>query len=56
MADTKSLWIIGLILGALTAAVVFLAGAVVHAHVDGHLTLEGVHQQAVATPASTPAR
>jgi hypothetical protein len=56
MADTKSLWIVGLILGALTAAVVLLAGAVVHAHVDGRLTLDSVPQQAAAAPASIPAR
>jgi hypothetical protein len=53
MADTKSLWIVGLILGVLTAAVVLLAGAVVHAHVDGRLTLDGVEQ--IDGPRATPA-
>jgi hypothetical protein len=56
MADTKSLWIAGLILGALTAAVVLLAGAVVHAHVDGRLSLDGVPRQIAVAPTSIPTR
>jgi hypothetical protein len=56
MADTKSLWILGFILGAITAAVVLLAGAVVHAHVDGRLSLDDAQQQVAVVSASTPAR
>ncbi len=56
MADTKSLWIVGFILGAITAAVVLLAGAVVHAHVDGRLSLDDAPQQVTAAPASAYAR
>ena len=56
MADTKSLWILGFILGAITAAVILLAGAVVHAHVDGRFTLDEAHPQIAAASASIPAR
>lgn len=49
MADTKGLWILGFLLGAITAAVVLLAGAVVHAHVDGRLSLDDAPKQIAAT-------
>jgi hypothetical protein len=47
MSDTKSLWILGLILGAVTAAVMFVATVVVHAHIDGRLTIESGNQVTV---------
>jgi hypothetical protein len=53
MADDKSLWLLGLILGAITAAVVLLAGVVVHAHVDGRLLLDDGARQTIAIPIST---
>jgi hypothetical protein len=42
MADSKGLGVVGFILGAITAVVLLVAGAVVHAHVDGRLSLDGV--------------
>jgi hypothetical protein len=56
MADTRNLWFLGFILGAITAAVVLLAGAVVHAHVDGRLSLDDAYQPIVAAPAPTVER
>jgi hypothetical protein len=47
MSDTKNLWILGLILGAVTGAVMFVATIVVHAHIQGQLTLEGGDQVAM---------
>jgi len=41
MADRKGLGIIGVMLGVVTAAVILVAGAVVYAHVDGRMTLDG---------------
>jgi hypothetical protein len=52
MADSKSLWIDGLILGAVTAVVMLVAGAIVHAHVDGRLHLDDAPQQIAVMPAS----
>ena len=46
--DSKSLRIVGFILGAVAAAVVLAAGAVVQRHVDGRLTLDDASYQAVA--------
>jgi hypothetical protein len=56
MADTRSLWFLGFILGAITAAVVLLAGAVVHAHVDGRLSLDNAYEQVAAAPAPAATR
>jgi hypothetical protein len=56
MADSRSLWFLGFILGAITAAVVLLAGAVVHAHVDGRLSLDNAYEQVAVTPAPSAAR
>jgi len=41
MADRKTLGILGFMLGTVTAVVMLVAGAVVHAHVVGQLTLDG---------------
>ena len=50
MADRKGLGVIGVMLGVVTAVVILIAGAVVHAHVDGRMTLEG------APPATSSSR
>ena len=50
-ADRKSLRFVGFLLAAVTAAVVLAASAVVHAHVDGRLTLDDASYAAV--PSST---
>jgi hypothetical protein len=52
MADTKSLWIVGFILGAITAVIMLVAGVVVQAHIDGRLHLDG-ERQIAATSAAT---
>jgi hypothetical protein len=46
--NSKSLRIVGFIFGAVTAAVVLVAGTLVQAHVDGRLTLNDPSYQAVA--------
>jgi hypothetical protein len=48
MADRRGLGIVGFVLGAITAAVMLAAGAVVHAHLDGRLALDGSDQQVTA--------
>jgi len=48
MADRRGLGIVGFVLGAVTAAVMLVAGAVVHAHLDGRLALDGPDQQVAA--------
>jgi hypothetical protein len=50
MADSKSLWIVGFILGVITAVVMLVAGVVVHAHIDGSLNLDEAQRQIAATP------
>jgi hypothetical protein len=40
MADRKGLGIIGFVLGGITAAIVMIGVMVVHAHLDGQLSLE----------------
>ena len=45
MADRKGLRIVGLVYAAITVTVVLAAGAVVHAHVDGRLTLDDTGHQ-----------
>jgi hypothetical protein len=51
MTDGKRLLIDGFILGTITAAVVLLASALVHAHVDGRLVLDddGQHRSYALT-------
>ena len=56
MADSAGLRIVGFVLGAVTAAVMLVAGAVVSAHVDGQLTLDGAVYQMAALPPSVHAR
>jgi hypothetical protein len=46
MSDSKSLLILGAILGAITAVVMLVAVALVQAHVDGRLALEDGNQTA----------
>jgi hypothetical protein len=48
MADSKGLGVVGFILGAISAVVMLVAGAVVHAHVDGRLSLDGADHQIAA--------
>ena len=52
MADRKGLRVVGFVLGAVTAAVMLVAGAVVSAHVAGRLTLDGGVYQMAALPSS----
>ena len=56
MADSTGLRIVGFVLGAVTAAVMLVAGAVVSAHVDGRLTLDGAVYQMAALPSSVHTR
>ena len=46
-ANGKSLGIIGFALGAVTAAVVMIAAALVQAHLGGRLAFDDTNQQAV---------
>jgi len=48
MADSRGLGVVGVILGAVTAVVMLVAGVVVQAHVGGQLALDSVDQQVVA--------
>jgi hypothetical protein len=48
VADRKGLRIVGFIFGGVTATVVLVAGALVHAGVDGRLTADDTSYQAVA--------
>jgi hypothetical protein len=53
MADRQGLRLVGFAFGAITAAVILVAGAVVDAHVDGRLTLDGPgHQMAELSSAA----
>jgi hypothetical protein len=52
-ADSHSLRIVGFMFGAVTAAVVLVAGVLVQAHVDGRLTLNDASYQAVAQSSPT---
>jgi hypothetical protein len=54
--DSKSLGILGLIYGAVTAGVVIVAAALVHAHVDGPLSFDGAGYQAATLSSSGLAR
>ena len=45
MADRQGLRLVGFAFGAITAAIILVAGAVVDAHVDGRLTLDGAGNQ-----------
>ena len=47
IVDGKSLRIVGFTLGAVTAVVVLIAGALVHTHFDGRLTVDDGSYQAV---------
>jgi hypothetical protein len=49
MADRNSLRVIGIILSGVTAAVMLLAGAMVHAHVDSGLHNGMQYENAVTT-------
>jgi hypothetical protein len=48
MADKRGLGVVGFFLGTITAGVMLVAGAVVHAHVDGRLTIDRADQQIAA--------
>jgi hypothetical protein len=48
MADRRGLGMVGFVLGAVTAMVMLVAGAVVHAHLDGRLAFDGSDQQQAA--------
>jgi hypothetical protein len=52
MSDSKSLLILGAILGAITAVVMLVAVALVQAHVDGRLALEDGNHQTAALSSS----
>jgi hypothetical protein len=48
IVDGKSLGVVGLIYGAVTAGVVLIASVLVQAHVDGRLSLDEASHQAIA--------
>ena len=52
VVDRKSLEIVGIVYGALTAAVVMIAAVLVYAHVDGRLALNDASHQAGALPSA----
>ena len=56
MADSRGLGVVGAILGAITAVVMLVAGAVVQAHVGGRLALDGADHQVAALSSSTDIR
>ena len=56
MADSRGLGVVGAILGAITAVVMLVAGAVVQAHVGGRLALDGPDQQVAALSSSVDIR
>lgn len=56
MADRRSLGIVGLVFGGVTAAVMMIAVMVVKNHVDGRLTLEGGQLPVLAASAQSVIR
>jgi hypothetical protein len=56
MADRRSLGIVGLVFGSVTAAVMLIAVIVVKHHVDGRLTLDGSRMPVIAASAQTVLR
>jgi len=56
MADSRGLKAVGLILGAITAMVMLVAGAVVQAHVGGRLALDDADQEVAALSSSADMR
>ena len=56
MADRRSLGIVGIVFGSVTAAVMLIAVIVVKHHVDGRLTLDAVRTPVIAAAAQTVIR
>ena len=57
LVDNKSLGIVGIIYGVITAGVVMFAGALVHAHIDGRLPPDdGASYQAMPLPSPSLVR
>ena len=55
MADRRSLGILGLVFGGVTAAVMLIAVIVVKQHVDGRVTLDQARQSVMAAAAPVAA-
>jgi hypothetical protein len=53
-ADSKGLRTVGFVFVAVTAAIILVAGAVVHAHVDGRSTLDDDDASYQASALSSP--
>ena len=56
MADRRSLGILGLVFGGVTAAVMLIAVMVVKHHVDGRITLDDTRLPMIAASAQTVIR
>ena len=56
MADSRGLGVVGVILGAITAVVMLVAGAVVQAHVGGRLALDSTDQQVASLSSAADMR